>query len=77
MPVTKEEFLARMAAGRAKKAAERASAVPAPAPVAPKPKVVKAVAPVTTIKAITPATAEAPAKKSRVKAISGKEAVLA
>jgi hypothetical protein len=56
MPVTKEQFLARMAAGRAKKAAERtaatpAAAAPAPAKSAPKPKT-KAVtaAPVTTIK---------------------------
>jgi hypothetical protein len=55
MPVTKEQFLARMAAGRAKKAAERAAATPAaaaPASVsAPKPKTKSVTAaPVTTVK---------------------------
>ena len=77
MPVTKEEFLARMAAGRAKKAAERAASAPAATAPAPKPK--KAVvAPVTTIRAVEPAAAPAKTPRaSKPKIIKGGEPTLA
>jgi hypothetical protein len=86
MPVTKEQFLARMAAGRAKKAAERtaatpAAAAPAPAKSAPKPntKTVTA-APVTTVRQtaiyITDPTLKAP-KPKITRAVKSSEAPLA
>ena len=86
MPVSKEEFLARMAAGRAKKAAERAAAAQAPpaqaAPATaaskPKTKVVSA-QPVTTVKPILYARApsEKTPKTPKPKAVKMDEATLA